>query len=116
MTVLKPCPFCGRQPSDYAIEPHKHNLSFGGFTMPDHEGSHVIECVCGCGLIDDTRERVVKKWNNRISSSGMELKLNRSLDKAEDELRLYKEKTEELERELSEAERKNNLEDALKRC
>lgn len=62
---LKLCPFCGGEPTEHAIEPHSHAMTFGDFKMPDHEGSHVIECVCGAGLIDDTREAVVARWNTR---------------------------------------------------
>ncbi|MCH8178176.1 MAG: Lar family restriction alleviation protein [Proteobacteria bacterium] len=62
---LKLCPFCGGEPTEHAIEPHSHAMTFGDFKMPDHEGSHVIECVCGAGLIDDTRKAVVARWNTR---------------------------------------------------
>ena len=62
---LLPCPFCGQQPTEYAIEPHTHALQFSGGKMPDHQGSHVIECACGCGIIDATREEVFSVWNRR---------------------------------------------------
>ncbi|NIF85279.1 hypothetical protein F3J24_17345 [Comamonas sp. Tr-654] len=64
-TTLLPCPFCGQHPTDYAIEPHTHVLQFAGGKMPDHQGSHVIECACGCGMIEATREAVVAVWNRR---------------------------------------------------
>lgn len=64
-TTLLPCPFCGQQPTEYAIEPHTHVLQFAGGKMPDHQGSHVIECACGCGMIEATREAVVAVWNRR---------------------------------------------------
>ncbi len=64
-TTLSPCPFCGQQPTEYAIEPHTHVLQFAGGKMPDHQGSHVIECACGCGMIEATREAVVAVWNRR---------------------------------------------------
>lgn len=65
MTTLLPCPFCGQQPTEYAIEPHTHVLQFAGGKMPDHQGSHVIECACGCGMIEATREAVAAVWNRR---------------------------------------------------
>lgn len=68
-TTLLPCPFCGQQPTEYAIEPHTHVLQFAGGKMPDHQGSHVIECACGCGMIEATREAVAAVWNRRPASS-----------------------------------------------
>lgn len=59
---LLPCPFCGGMASEQEIEPHSHHPMLG---MPDHPGSYVIECGCGCGLIDDTRELVVARWQAR---------------------------------------------------
>ncbi|MEQ6473876.1 Lar family restriction alleviation protein [Comamonas thiooxydans] len=64
-TTLLPCPFCGQRPTEYAIEPHTHVLQFAGAKMPDHPGSHVIECACGCGMIEATREEVIATWNRR---------------------------------------------------
>lgn len=65
--ALEPCPFCGAQPTDHAIEPHSHALKLGEWKMPDHTGSHVIECGCGAGLIADTFEEVAAMWNRRPS-------------------------------------------------
>lgn len=64
-TKLKHCPFCGKAPTEKAIAPHSHYLRIGDFRMPDYPGSHVIECACGAGLIDDTRDAVVERWNTR---------------------------------------------------
>lgn len=66
--ALLPCPFCGQQPTENAIEPHTHALQFDGWKMPDHQGSHVIECACGCGMIDATRDSVVARWSLRAST------------------------------------------------
>lgn len=63
--ALKPCPFCGAQPTDHAIEPHSHGLVLNGVKLPDHPGSHVIECACGAGLIADTFAEVAAMWNRR---------------------------------------------------
>ena len=73
MPDLKPCPFCGAEPTIYDIEPHEHHLSFGGVKLPDYPGSTVIECGCGCGagLIDESRELVVKRWNTRVESAAV---------------------------------------------
>ena len=60
---LKPCPFCGGAPMISEIEPHKHFI----VDLPDHTGSWVIECGCGCGLIDDTRDAVTVRWNRRAA-------------------------------------------------
>lgn len=67
-TTLLPCPFCGQQPTEYAIEPHTHVLQFAGGKMPDHQGSHVIECACGCGMIEATRDAVIARWSLRASA------------------------------------------------
>lgn len=65
---LKPCPFCGENPMIDDIEPHEHLIVFDGEKMPDHLGSTVIECGCGAGLIDDTRLKVIERWNTRVST------------------------------------------------
>lgn len=68
-TELLPCPFCGATASGYAIEPHVHTLSIGGFRMPDHPGSYVVEgdCACGSGMIGDTQAEVTERWNRRAT-------------------------------------------------
>lgn len=63
--TIFPCPHCGQQPIERAIEPHTHGLQLGDWKMPDHEGSHVIECACGAGMIDETRAAVAARWNQR---------------------------------------------------
>ena len=68
MVELKPCPFCGGAPVDRAIEAHTHSAPIKALGIPDHPGSHVVECSCGAGLIDDTREEVVTRWNRRAAS------------------------------------------------
>ena len=60
-----PCPHCGAEPTMYDIEAHQHTITIGGFKMPDHPGSAVIECGCGAGMIDDTKEAVLARWNQR---------------------------------------------------
>lgn len=61
MSELKPCPHCGEEPIEHAIEAHKHYL----INLPDYPGSFVIECVCGAGSIGDTRDEAKAKWNRR---------------------------------------------------
>jgi hypothetical protein len=62
------CPFCGAQPTENAIEPHTHHMKIDGWpVMPDHGGSHVIECACSAGMIADTRDAVLAMWNRRAS-------------------------------------------------
>lgn len=67
---LLPCPFCGAEPTLYEIPPHTHSpwLIEAIPQLPDHPGSWVVECGCGCGLIDTKREDVVKHWNTRHQS------------------------------------------------
>lgn len=65
---LLPCPFCGAEAGVYEIAPHSHSVRLGDFKMPDHPGSAVVECGCGSGLVDDTREAVMSRWNARPSS------------------------------------------------
>ena len=67
MPELKPCPFCGGEPMIYDTEPYKHLLA----NFPDHPGSTIIECGCGCGLIDESRETVIARWNTRADSAAV---------------------------------------------
>lgn len=68
MSKLRECPFCGSEPYENAIEPHSHSPFLKSLGIPDHGGSHVIECGCGAGLIDESREAVVARWNRRATS------------------------------------------------
>lgn len=65
--ALERCPFCGAEPMDHAIEPHTHSPFLKQLGIPDHGGSHVVECGCGAGLIDDTKEAVFTRWNRRAT-------------------------------------------------
>lgn len=65
MTALLPCPFCGHKPMINHIEPHTHSGPLKELGIPDHPGSTVIECFCGCGLLDATEEAVTARWNQR---------------------------------------------------
>lgn len=65
MAPLLPCPFCGRAPIINRIEPHTHSGPLKELGIPDHPGSVVIECMCGCGLLDATQEAVTARWNQR---------------------------------------------------
>lgn len=67
---LLPCPFCGGEPFDHAIGPHTHSDVLREMLpgLPDHPGSHVIECACGTGFIEETFEACAAKWNRRAAS------------------------------------------------
>lgn len=69
MTASKPevlpCPFCGSDPLERAIEPHTHSGPLKALGIPDHPGSHVIECGCGAGMIAEAKEAVRAMWNRR---------------------------------------------------
>lgn len=47
------------------IEPHTHSPMLKAMGVPDHNGSHVIECGCGAGMIADTFAEVLAMWNRR---------------------------------------------------
>lgn len=66
---LLPCPFCGGDPFGHEIEAHSHSETLKAAIpgMPDHPGSYVIECACGAGHIDDTREACTARWNRRAA-------------------------------------------------
>lgn len=69
---LRECPFCGETPLMHTIAPHRHAMLFEGIKMPDHPGSVVIECGCGAGLIDDTCDKVLERWNRRATQAPSE--------------------------------------------
>jgi Lar family restriction alleviation protein len=62
---LKPCPFCGGEPLESRIEPHKHHIVM----MPDYPGAWCVECPkCEFQLFDhDTQANVVAAWNRRAT-------------------------------------------------
>ena len=64
---LKPCPFCGGEPTEDRIEPHKHHIV--GF--PDYPGAWCIECVpCEFRRFShESREEAVAAWNHRAGPS-----------------------------------------------
>lgn len=68
-TELEPCPFCGQEPIERAIEAHSHSPAVQALGIPDHEGSHVVECGCGAGLIASTRPEVLAMWNRRAPAA-----------------------------------------------
>jgi hypothetical protein len=59
--ALKPCPFCGTEPLESRIEPHKQHIAM----MPDYPGAWCIECPkCEFQLFDhDSSENVAGAWN-----------------------------------------------------
>ena len=54
---LKPCPFCGHEASVYRT----HN---GGYFAGCSAASDT--CICGAGVIRDTKESAVTTWNRRV--------------------------------------------------
>ena len=64
---LAPCPFCGGEATVVEIEPHSHSGGIAEF-MPDHPGSAYIDCVCGVGIIDASKDDAIKRWNTRAAS------------------------------------------------
>lgn len=72
IATLLACPFCGRAPIINHIEPHTHSGPLKELGIPDHPGSVVIECVCGCGLLDTTQEAVTARWNQRSSAGSQD--------------------------------------------
>lgn len=72
MEELLSCPFCGRAPVINRIEPHTHSGPLKELGIPDHPGSVVIECACGCGLLDATQEAVTARWNQRAGAKSQD--------------------------------------------
>ena len=66
---VKPCPHCGSEVDIVEIPPHKHMF----VKSPDHPGSWYIECSCGAGMIDESREKLIERWNRRAEPSESEL-------------------------------------------
>lgn len=60
---LLPCPLCGGEAVLQTVESHTHILKHA---VPDCTGEAYIECsYCGCGIIRDTEQEAIKRWNNR---------------------------------------------------
>lgn len=66
------CPFCGAEPLMREIEPHTHSGPLKALGIPDHPGSHVIECGCGAGMIAESKDAVRAMWNRREMYSYVE--------------------------------------------
>lgn len=67
-TQALPCPHCDTAPVETAIPAHSHSawLKKRIPSLPDHPGSFTIECpLCGAGMIDETRDAVLARWNRR---------------------------------------------------
>lgn len=64
---LLPCPFCGEPPIDYAIDPHEHNALLHELVqIPDHPGSHWIECPrCDIHMGRESLDEARDAWNSR---------------------------------------------------
>lgn len=70
-----PCPFCGAEPLERAIEPHTHGGVLKALGVPDHPGSHVIECGCGAGMIAEEKQAVRDMWNRRDTYTYQEARI-----------------------------------------
>lgn len=79
MTASKPevlpCPFCGAEPLEHAIEPHSHGSELKALGVPDHPGSHFIECGCGAGMIAEAKQAVRDMWNRREAFTYQEARI-----------------------------------------
>jgi Lar family restriction alleviation protein len=66
---LLPCPFCGAEPMEKRIQPHKHHL----VQMPNYPGAWSVECVkCEVRVFDhNNRANAVAKWNRRAPADGV---------------------------------------------
>lgn len=83
MEALLPCPFCGLPPTINRIEPHTHSGLLKELGIPDHPGSVVIECICGCGLLDATQEAVTARWNRRDARTSL-LSMDRLIKRSQE--------------------------------
>lgn len=70
-----PCPFCGAEPLEHAIEPHSHGGALKALGVPDHPGSHFIECGCGAGMIAEAKQAVRDMWNRREAFTYQEARI-----------------------------------------
>ena len=81
---LKPCPFCGKEPTYEFIPEHESCFEVNGKPlMPPVSDTHILECGCGNGLISDTKEKLFEHWNTRPIEANLEQE-NRELKKALD--------------------------------
>jgi Lar family restriction alleviation protein len=66
---LLPCPFCGAEPVEKRIQPHKHHL----VQMPNYPGAWSVECAkCEVRVFDhNNRANAVAKWNRRVPADGV---------------------------------------------
>ena len=61
--ALKPCPFCGHDASVYRTYNGKGGYFAGCSSASD-------TCICGAGVIRDTKEHAVTAWNRRVNDKG----------------------------------------------
>ena len=57
--VLRYCPFCGHDASVYRMR--NGNYFCGCSSASD-------TCICGAGVIRDTKEHAVTAWNRRVNN------------------------------------------------
>ena len=59
---LRECPFCGNEPTDVCSILTNDDWYDGALRG---EQCWCISCYCGCSLKGDSKEDVVKRWNER---------------------------------------------------
>lgn len=72
MDKLRECPLCTAEVNLIELPAHVHFAT----GMPDHDGSWIIECDCGLGIMGSKRDALIKRWNTRPEPENKPLTLH----------------------------------------
>lgn len=61
---LRPCPFCGKQPGWFPIEPdYEHGSAYAHVCCVELDGG------CGAEMLMTSNEEAIAKWNRRVDDA-----------------------------------------------